>query len=329
MELHEQEKKVALLKEKLERHEQILIQAYKSLKQKELELKQLNNALRASEEEIKTKNEELLTVNDRLIKINEELYNKNAIIENQNAELEATILQLKETQAALLQSEKLASLGVLAAGVAHEINNPLNYIMGAYVGLENINAEKSFEENADIIPVLLNSLKAGVERASNIVTGLNQFSRNTKSHEEECDLHAIIDNCIVLLHNQIKHRIVIEKQYYSSHINLRGNVGDLHQVFLNIINNAIQAIREKGEIIIKSIIANQKVQITINDNGEGISPENLNKITDPFFTTKDPGKGTGLGLSITYNIIKNHNGTLEFQSEIGKGTTVTIKLPIN
>ncbi len=279
------------------------------------------------EELVQEKTNDLETVNEELKSTNEELFEKNDIIIKQNKELRSTLYRLKETQAHLLQSEKMASLGILTAGVAHEINNPLNFIMGAYLGLLRHYENKSFSENYEQIGTLINSLKVGVERSAEIIEGLNQFSRRSKSYNEVCNLHSIIDNSINMLQNQLKHRIKIEKQFSQKEIVIQGNVGNLHQVFVNILSNSIQAIAKEGTIKIMTKLSGSDACIEITDTGEGIKPENLEKVTDPFFTTKDPGKGTGLGLAITYNIIKEHKGHLEFQSVPGKGTTVKILLP--
>jgi len=264
-------------------------------------------------EELESKNEELKVTNEKIFK--------------KNDELKATMHHLHTTQAQLLQAEKMASLGILTAGVAHEINNPLNYIMGAYVGLRRHYQNNSFSENKEETGVLIDALKTGVDRSSAIVQGLNQFSRKTESHDEDCNVHAIIDNSLTMLHNQMKRRITIEKKYFGSDIVIKGNVGNLHQVFINIISNAVQSIESEGTITIQTGCKESEVIIEVTDTGKGISPEHMNKITDPFFTTKDPGEGTGLGLSITYNLISEHQGKLEFTSEQGKGTTVKIILP--
>jgi signal transduction histidine kinase len=269
-------------------------------------------------EEIIQLNEELSQANDNLEAINNELQVK-------NVSLQKTIQELKETQAQLSQSEKMASLGILTAGVAHEINNPLNYIMGGYVGLEKYFTINDVQNEK--VKILLSSIKTGIDRASGIVKGLNQFSRNTDDFNEECDLNVILENCLIMLTNLTKDRIEIIRNFPSEPLNIIGNVGKLHQVFINILTNAIQSIKNKGSI---TISLSQKINfaiIQITDTGCGISEENLSKITDPFFTTKEPGQGTGLGLSISYVIIQEHKGSIEFQSGIGKGTMVTIALP--
>lgn len=297
-----------------------------SNKRNELELELHRNNL---ERLVKEKTEDLESVNQKLKATNDELFDKNEIINMQNSELKAAISHLQETQSQLLQAEKMASLGILTAGVAHEINNPLNYIMGAYVALNTIMLHDSIKENEDKIQVLLNAIKTGVDKAAAIVQGLNQFSRDNQTYEEDCNIHEIIDNTITMLNNQLKHRIVVEKKYAEQDIVIKGNVGKLHQVFVNLLSNSSHAIKEEGRIVIETKYDKTNTIIKITDNGEGISAENLQKITDPFFTTKDPGKGTGLGLSITYNVIQEHKGLMHFESELGKGTSAIITLPLN
>jgi len=252
---------------------------------------------------------------------------KNRIIGFQKNEIENNLNKLKEAQNKLVQSEKMASLGVLTAGVAHEINNPLNFINGAYLGLNSFFTKK-VPQYKEEVSVLLNGLQTGVERASEIVKGLNHFSRDSKSYNEECSLHKIIDNCLLMLKNKYRYSILIDKQYEQNEIKLIGNEGKLHQVFINILSNSIQAIEKNGVISITTTKNKNNISITIKDNGCGIKHENISKILDPFFTTKAPGEGTGLGLSIAYNIINEHHGDIEFESELNKGTTVKITLPI-
>ena len=238
---------------------------------------------------------DLETINEELQATNEELYQQNKIIGEQKKALEENILQLKETQAQLIQSEKMASLGVLTAGVSHEMNNPLNFIKGVYLGLDKHFTELG-QEKDEKIAFLLNSLKTGVERTSTIVNGLNQFSIENKKFDEDCYIHDIINNCLVILHNKLKHRAVLEKRFVNETIIVKGNVGKLHQVFSNILLNAIQAIIETGKITVITYIRNDYAVIEIEDTGVGISEKNLPKITDPFFTTKDPGKRHWPGL---------------------------------
>jgi PAS domain S-box-containing protein len=296
--------------------------------EKELEKyrKDLEILVKERTEELALANQELSAANEEYQAINEELYDKNQIINNQNKELSAAMQHLKETQTQLVQAEKMASLGILTAGVAHEINNPLNFIMGGYVGFENYFNQTN--QHSKKLSILMNSIKTGIDRASTIVASLNQFSRSNESLDEKCDIHSIISNCIVMLNNRIKYRITVVEDFETEPFVLMGNVGKLHQVFLNILNNSIQAIIEKGDISISTKKQLKNLIITISDTGCGISDENLKKVTDPFFTTKRPGEGTGLGLTISYNIIREHNGKLEIHSEINKGTIVAVTLPL-
>jgi signal transduction histidine kinase len=305
--------KLELLNEKLHRNEMILIQAFKSLKEKELKEKELNRELRDSQEEIKLSNELLHSTNLLLI--------------SQKEELEKALNKLKETQTQLIQAEKMASVGILTAGVAHELNNPLNFIQGGKNAIESLIPIHIKQNNEKFAP-LLEIIQTGIDRASQIVNSLNHFSRNNNSKTELCDIHAILENCLVMLHARYKHKIAVTKYFTSEAYSLYGNVGRLHQVFLNILSNAEQAIDQQGTIIITTSIEKKSIKIEIQDSGCGISKENISKVMDPFFTTKDPGKGTGLGLSIVYSIVKEHDGEINITSESHKGTLVSVILPV-
>ncbi|MGQ1910045.1 c-type heme family protein [Marinifilum sp. RC60d5] len=262
-----------------------------------------------------------------LIVLYSRLSNKNKIINHQKEEIRISLNELKKAQAQLVQSEKMASLGVLTAGVAHEINNPLNFINGAYLGLNSF-FSSSLPEHQQKVAVLLKALRTGIDRTSEIVQGLNHFSRDSKEYNEECDIHTIMDNCLLILKSKYSNNISIEKDYNSHRLLTKGNEGKLHQAFINILLNAVQAIDKNGIINIKTEKQEDTIVILISDNGCGINLEHISQIFDPFFTTKDPGKGIGLGLSISYNIIKEHQGTIEFTSELNKGTIATITFPI-
>lgn len=233
---------------------------------------------------------------------------------------------LKATQSQLIQSEKMASLGVLTAVIAHEINNPLNYIMGGYIGLSNELKTYDFDKDKRI-SIFLEGIKTGIERASDIVKGLNQLSRDNDNYNEKCEIHSILDNCLNILNYKYKNRIEIVKNYAKEDLFTIGNTGKLHQVLINIISNAIDSIENNGVIYIDTISGDENLEINIKDTGCGIPAGNLSKIFDPFFTTKAPGKGTGLGLSIANTIIQQHNGGLLFDSTPGRGTKVLIHLP--
>lgn len=230
------------------------------------------------------------------------------------------------TQKLLITSEKMASLGIMAAGIAHEINNPLNYIKQGAAALV-YNTEDSSDPQCKENLHLLKIIDEGVDRASNIVMSLSHFSRQTTDMNESCDITDIIENCLLILQNRFQDKVTVVKHYETKN-KLQGNEGRLHQAIMNILSNAEQAISKKGKITIKVASQGENIQVVIEDDGKGIPKEQLDKIGDPFFTTKSPGQGTGLGLFITYAIIEEHRGHFEVQSETGKGTTFSFTLPL-
>jgi len=257
-------------------------------------------------------------------------------------DLERTNKELRDTQTQLVQSEKMASLGQLVAGIAHEINTPVGAVSSMHdtqlraIGKLKDAIESEFPEEFlnsrklkacfDTIENANGVIKNGTERVTTIVRRLRSFARLDEAELKKVDIHEGLEDTLTLIHHEIKHRIEVIKDY--------GDIppiacypGRLNQVFLNIFNNARQAVEERGEIRIRTYIQGSSVRIEISDNGHGISAEHLSRIFDPGFTTKGVGVGTGLGLSICYQIIRDHGGDLEVESELGVGTTFRIIVP--
>jgi signal transduction histidine kinase len=283
--------------------------------------------------------------------------------------------ELKKTQSYLLQSEKMAAIGQLAAGVAHEINNPVGFIHSNLGSLhkysqriqdlllkyeelmttlksnssENITPlcedieglKKRFKIEfilKDLQKVITDSLE-GTERIKKIVADLKSFSRVDQAEFKYANINEGLESTLNVVWNELKYKCTVEKDF-GELPQLYCNLGQLNQVFMNLLVNAAQAIKEKGTIIIATHCVNggkcsgrsekegNYIEIKICDTGCGIPEDKLDRIFDPFFTTKPVGKGTGLGLSIAYDIIKKHQGEITVESEVGKGTTFTIQLPI-
>src|SRR5215471_677669 len=223
----------------------------------------------------------------------------------------------------LIQNEKLTSIGLLAAGVAHEVNTPLA-VISSYSQL--LRKEMGPEDSRN---KLLEKITKQTFRASEIVNSLLNFSRTNATEFTEVDIHQLITDTIALLQHQLKSgRIRVEQELGAECPITFGNAGRLQQVFLNLIVNARDAMPEGGELRVLTDTMNSKIEILVQDTGTGISPENIKKIYDPFFTTKAPGKGTGLGLSVSYGIVQEHGGTISVESRQGVGTTFRLELPL-
>ena len=280
---------------------------------------------------------------------------RTADIAKANREMAEAYHELKETQFQLVQSEKLASLGQLVAGIAHEIKNPLNFIYGntgflrdyinkleklvalyeegKVLGDEEQKTVDQFKEEIGYsfiirdLGTLVDNFEEGAERIHSIVGDLRTFSRTETGEFKEIDLHEAIDLALNLLHNEFKGRIEIIKRY-GSIPQVACQAGKINQVLVNLFINAGQAIPAEGEIILTTRKAGKYVEIIVEDNGKGMSPDQLEHIFEPFFTTKPVGAGTGLGLSISYAIIQDHKGSITVSSRPGEGTRFCVSLPI-
>lgn len=257
----------------------------------------------------------------------QELESKNKALHKGNIQLEHAFQELRETQGQLLQADKMSSLGVLAAGVGHEINNPLNFIFNGVKTIESQLKDDPSTSVKDLAP-FFEVIYDGVDRASKIVKSLSRFSRKATDLNEDCDVHAILENCLTILRSETKNKAQVIKNFSEKELMITGSEAKLHQVFLNILFNASQAIKEQGEITILTGHEDNWINISIADDGCGISEENLKKISDPFYTTKAVGEGTGLGLFITYGVIEEHHGEISVNSKEGEGTTFTISFPL-
>ncbi len=308
------------------------------------------------EQKVKERTSEIEEKNEELKKQQEELKNVNDILENQKEELQRTLENLELAQTQLVQSEKMASIGQLVAGIAHEINNPVNYISAGVdslsTNLEEIrqvlesyhkinvdNVKEELKEIEDLkqkvdykealkeISKLINSIRNGTKRTSEIVRGLRTFSHLDEDTYKMTDIHEGIDSTLILHHNKYMNRIEMIKEYGDIPL-IECYPGQMNQVFMNILSNAVDSIEDKGKITINTRIFGENVCISIKDNGKGIPENHIEKIFDPFFTTKEVGKGTGLGLSISRSIIEKHKGKIEVLSNPGQGTEFIITLPI-
>lgn len=265
-------------------------------------------------------------------------------LNHKNHELESTLNELQKMQHQLIMQEKMASLGNLVAGVAHEVNNPIGAVKSsAHVltrciekirdalthgkSLEEIKNDSEFQKTLSMLQENNKVINTAGERVSEIVLSLKNFARLDEAEFQLVDIHEGIDTTLTLVEHELKNRIEVIKEY--------GNIPKIHcypnqlnQVFMNMLINAAHAIKDGGTIKIKTYLKDSFVYVEVSDSGRGISKKNLNKIFDPGFTTKSMGVGTGLGLSISYNIIQKHNGEIKVESEEGKGTTFTIMLPV-
>jgi len=320
------------------------------------------NIMKAEKEASQAEALNTLKENERIVR------EQNVILElkvtERTQELNESLDDLKEAQSQLVESEKMASLGQLTAGIAHEINNPINFvtsninplkrdvemILDAMTVFENVSQSDSsaeakkkqiddYKEEVDFdylvveIRHLIKGIYEGASRTAEIVKGLKIFSRLDEDDLKRADLNEGLESTMVIANNLLNNKIKVITDYNELPL-VECYAGKLNQVFLNIISNAIYAITKRfgdsegGEIKISTGVDEENVIITISDNGTGMNEQTMKKVFEPFFTTKEVGEGTGLGMSIAYNTIKKHNGQITVNSELDKGTEIILKIPI-
>jgi len=281
------------------------------------------------------------------------------VMDAMNSKLEEAYTDLKQSHSQVLQQEKMASIGQLAAGVAHEINNPMGFIssnlssLGKYMEkistfnaslLEAVQTKGDAETMVTLnelrkkmkidfilgdISGLLAESQEGAERVRRIVQDLKSFSHVDETQCKPFSVNECLASTLNMARNEIKYVADVEQEYDPDLPLLNCYPQQLNQVFMNLLVNAAHAIEGHGIIKIKTLRESDDIIVRISDTGKGIAPENLTRVFEPFFTTKEVGKGTGLGLSISYEIIKKHGGVMNVESAVGVGTTFTIRLPLS
>lgn len=290
-------------------------------------------------------------------------WGREQVLQDRHVELEQAYARVKETQTQLLQSEKMASIGQLAAGVAHEINNPIGYVhsnlgtlqtylrgllslleaydrlaqslpeslRGAIQQIDELKARVDYGFLQQDLPQLVEESREGIERVKKIVLDLRDFSHAGDIDSDEwvmADVHRGLQSTLNIVWNELKYKAEV-KQDFGDLPQIECMPSQLNQVFLNLLVNAGHAIADKGVISIVTRCQDGEVTISVSDTGSGIPAEYMARIFDPFFTTKVVGKGTGLGLALSYGIIQKHNGRIEVESVVGSGSTFRIILPIS
>lgn len=292
---------------------------------------------------------------ERVLSRTAALHAVNETLHAEKERLAVLIKQLEETQSQLMQSERMASIGQLAAGVAHEINNPVGFVnsnlgslqryvddmlrlLAAYERSESVMPEATVQDirrikkEVDVefmredLTALLAESQDGLKRVTRIVQDLKDFSHVDEAERQWSDLEAGIDSTLRVVWNELKYKAEVVKEY-GGIPKIECYPFQLNQVFMNLLVNAAHALEDKGTITLRTGQDENDVWVQVQDTGKGIKPENLARVFDPFFTTKPVGKGTGLGLSLAYGIVKKHSGRIEVRSEVGQGTTFTVTLP--
>lgn len=278
-----------------------------------------------------------------------------AHLENQNIELANSKTALERLQAQLVHTEKMASLGQLAAGIAHELNNPAGFIygnmdlLGDYLSqlqsllnvydqvvlpaeavplVNSLKTEIKYEKLVGDLDSIIADCREGAERICDVVKNLRLFSRLDEAEIKKVDIHSGIDSTVRLLSRYFSGGQVSLRRDYGDLPTINCYAGQLNQVWMNLLVNAAQSVADRGEVSISTSLEHDSVVVAISDTGAGIPEDQLSRIFDPFFTTKPVGEGTGLGLSTSYGIIERHGGTIAVESEVGTGTTFTVRIPI-
>lgn len=345
--------------DKTHRSLETLEAARQQLAEKTYELQLANEAMEKEIHERRWAEAALQMANDQLEAIVEERTNE---LQAVNKKLNRELKERRILESQLVQAQKMESIGQLAAGVAHEINNPVGFVMSNlstlsdYVGLfkkilthyesltymlkekgsqeilESLSEIETLCEQEDLpfvlddVEGLLKESSEGTMRVKEIVQSLKSFARLDEADSKEVNIHDCLESTLKVVWNELKYKCTVVKQY-GEIPELFCNPSQLNQVFMNLLVNAAQAITDHGVITLETLATETQVKIKISDTGSGIPADKISHIFDPFFTTKSVGKGTGLGLSISYGIVEKHRGTIEVESEVGRGTTFTISLP--
>lgn len=301
--------------------------------------------------QIPTTNEtELGLLSEAFNDLSRRTFDSQKALKDKIQELEGANNEIRETQAKLVHTAKMASIGQLVAGVAHELNNPIGFIYSNMTHLKDYSnklihlidvaehqpaALKQEKEKTDLnyiikdMPKLISSCEDGARRTRDIVMGLRNFSRLEEAQLKEVDLHEGLENTLQLLTGELKNRIKVTKNF-GQIPKVTCYPSQLNQVFMNVLSNAAQAIEDDGEIrITTKSLPDERVEVSIKDSGRGMNKATLEKIFDPFFTTKTLGRGTGLGLSISYGVVQKHGGEILVSSDVGQGTEFRIILPVH
>lgn len=255
-----------------------------------------------------------------------EVERKTEQLKTKTQELEDAMQNLKSTQSELVQSEKLASLGTLTAGIAHEINNSLNYVNGALIPLEKLAKKTSSGEDVKKVEKLVGVMKDGLKLTFEIIKSLKSYTGLNRSEQNEVNFSEVVNSVVTILKTKLRDRYEL-KIDIDPNIVVYGSVAGLNQIFMNLVTNSLDAMPEGGTLKVEAKSREKDVLVTVTDSGVGIPKNIVDRIFDPFYTTKDVGKGTGLGLYIVKKEVERQNGEVTVESEPGRGTVFTLHLP--